>query len=59
MHLWRQVFQQERHPLLDLGCVHGVIVVEHQDDLNRGRAELVQERREDRLDRRWLGFLQQ
>ena len=53
--LWGQVLQQERHPVLDVGRVDHVVVVEHQHDVARHRAELVEQRGEDRLDRRWLG----
>ena len=57
--LWGQVLQQERHPVLDVVRVDHVVVVEHQHDVVRHRAELVEQRGEDRLDRRWLGPLQQ
>ena len=39
--------------------VDDVVVVEHQHDVVRDRAELVEQRGEDRLDRRRLGRLQQ
>jgi hypothetical protein len=52
-----KVLQQERHPALDVRPVDHVVVVEHQHDVVRPRAELVEQRREDRLDRRWPGRL--
>ena len=57
--LWGQVLQQERHPVVDVVCIDHVVVVEHQHDVVRHRAELVEQRREDRLDRRRLGPLQE
>ena len=56
--LWGQVLQQERHPVIDVVRVDHVVVVEHQHDVVRHRAELVEQRGEDRLDRRRLGPLQ-
>ena len=56
---WRQALQQEGDAGMDVVCVDHVFVVEHQHDVLRLRPELVEERREDRLDRRWLGLLQQ
>ena len=53
-----QVLQQERHPVLDVARVDDVVVVEHQHDIVRDGAELVEQRGEDRFDRR-LGRLQE
>ena len=44
----RQVVQQERHALLDVGSVDHVVVVEHEHDIVRHRAELVEQAGEDR-----------
>ena len=51
MHPWRQVFQQERHPVLDVLRVDHVVVIEHQDDAGGHRVELVEQRRKDPSDR--------
>lgn len=56
--LGRQVLQQEGHPVLDLAGVDDVVVVEHQHDLVRERAELVEQRGQDGFDGR-LGRLQE
>ena len=48
-----QMLDQELHSVMDLVRVDQVEVVEHQHDVVRARAELVEQRREDRLDRRW------
>ena len=54
VHPRRHVLEQERHPVLDLAGVDDVVVVEHEHDVVRDRAELVDQRGEDRLDRRRL-----
>ena len=45
------MLEQERHPVLDLGRADRVVVVEHEHQVVREPAELVEERREDGLDR--------
>ena len=47
-----QVLQQEGHPVLDVARVDDVVVVEHQHDVVREGAEVVEQRGEDRFDRR-------
>ena len=44
---------------MDVIGVDHVIVVKDEDDLVRRRAELIHERGEDQLDRRWLRLPQQ
>jgi hypothetical protein len=46
------VLQQEGHPVLHLARVDDVVVVEHQHDIVRERAELVEQRGQDRFHRR-------
>ena len=55
----RQVVEQERHPLLHLGRVDDVVVVEHQHDVVGDGAEVVEQRGEHRLDRGRLRRLQE
>ena len=59
VHLRRQVLEQERDPLVDVLRVDEVVVVEHEDEPLRRRAELIHQGREDRLDRRRLRLPQQ
>ena len=54
----REVLQQERHAVAEVGPVDQVVVVEHQVDVVRCGREFVEHRGEDGLDRR-LGRLQQ
>ena len=54
----REVLQQERHAVAEVGPVDQVVVVEHQVDVVRRGRELVEHRGEDGLDRR-LGRLQE
>ena len=58
MNLWRQVLQQEGHPVLDVARVDQVIVVEHQHHVVADGAEVVEQRGEYRLHLR-LRRLQQ
>ena len=46
-----QVVEQERHGLLHLAGLDEVVVVEHQHDLAAGRADVVEQRGEQHLDR--------
>jgi hypothetical protein len=46
------MFKQEHHAVLDVASVDDVVVVEHQHDIVRNGAELVEQRGEDRFDRR-------
>ena len=54
----REVLQQERHAVADVGPVDQVVVVEHQVNVVRCGREFVEHRGEDGLDRR-LGRLQE
>ena len=54
----REVLQQERHAVADVGPVDQVVVVEHEVDVVRHRREFVEHGGEDGLDRR-LGRLQE
>ena len=54
-----QVLQQECHSVLHVVHVDEVVVVEHQHDVVRHCGELVNQRRENRLDRRLLRRLQE
>jgi hypothetical protein len=51
VHLPREVLEQERHPVLDAACLDQVIVIEHQPDVVRQRAELVEHGGEDSVCR--------
>ena len=53
-----QMVQQEGHPVLHVARVDDVVVVEHQHDVVRDGAEVVEQSGEDRFDRR-LGRLQE
>jgi hypothetical protein len=58
MHLRRQMFEQERRPVLHITGVDDVVVVEHQHQVARD-AEVVEQRGQHPLDRRRLGLLQE
>ena len=58
MHVRREVLQQERHAVAEVGPVDQVVVIEHQNHIIRRGRELVEHRDDDGLDRR-LGRLQQ
>ena len=47
--LGRKMLEEEGHTLVDLVVVDQVVVVEHQPHLTRSGAQLVQQRREDRV----------
>jgi hypothetical protein len=51
--------EQEHHAIVDGARVDEVVVIEHQHDVLRDGAELVEHRREDRFERRRLMRLQQ
>ena len=53
-----QVLQQEGHPVLYVARLDDVVVVEHQHDIVRDCAEVVEQSGQDRFDRR-LGRLQE
>ena len=57
--LRREMVEQEGHPVVDVAGVDDVVVVEHQHDIVRDGAELVEQRGEDRFDRRRLRRLQE
>ena len=59
VHLWRQVLNEECHPVLDVVRIDDVVVVEHQHDVARQPAEVVEQRGKDRCDRRGCGDSQQ
>jgi hypothetical protein len=52
VHLWGEVLQHEGHPVLYVACVDDVVVVEHEHDVVRAGAEVVEQSGEDRFDRR-------
>ena len=51
VHLRREVLEEERHARLDLRTLGEVVVVEHEIHVLGQDAELVENRRQDRLDR--------
>ena len=51
VHLRGQVLQQEDHPVMHLGRLDHVIVVEHQDHIVRNSEQVVDQRSEHRVDR--------
>ena len=51
--------EQERHPVLHIARVDNVVVVEHQHDVTRGGAQVVEQRGKHRFDRRRPGRLQE
>ncbi len=53
------MIEKERHLFLDVRRVDHVIVVEHEHDIVRHSTQPVEQRGQDRLDRRRLGLLQQ
>ena len=55
----RKVIDDVRHSGVDVLAIDQVIVVEHQHDIVADASELIEQQREDRLDRRRLGVLQQ
>jgi hypothetical protein len=58
VHLRREVLEQEGHAGPEFGAVDEVVVVQHQVDVVRDGAELVDHRGQDSLDR-WLARLQE
>ena len=54
VHLWREMVEQEGHPVVDLAGVDDVEVVEHEHDIVRQGAELIEQRGKHRFDRRRL-----
>jgi len=54
-----QMRQQELHAPVDRPRLDGVIVIQHQGAIGRQRGQLVEQRAEDRLDRRRVGRPQQ
>ena len=55
----RQMVEQERHPVLHIERVDDVVVVEHQHDVAREGAQVVEQLGQHRFDRRRLGRMQQ
>ena len=55
----RQMVEQERHPVLHIARVDDVVVVEHQHDVARDGAQVVEQRGKHRLDRGRPGRLQE
>ena len=55
----RQMVEQERHPVLHIAGVDDVVVVEHQHDVARDGAQVVEQRGEHRFDRLRRGGRQQ
>ena len=55
----RQMIQQERHLVLHLARVDDMVVIQHQHDVTRGSAQVVEQNGQHRLDRRRPGRLQQ
>jgi hypothetical protein len=51
VHVWREVLQQEGHPVADIVAVDKVVVVQGQPDLARCCGQLVEERREEKVGR--------
>jgi hypothetical protein len=54
-----EVVEQEGQPFVDLSRVDGVVVVQHQHDIAREGTEFVEQRGEDRVDRRRLRRLEE
>ena len=59
VHVGRQVIEQERDPLVHLWGLDHVVVVEHQQQAAASGGELVEQGRQDRLDRRSLRGLEE
>ena len=49
------MIDEERHPGVDAWGVDQVVVIEHHHDIFLDGVRLVEQRREHRLDRGWLG----
>ena len=52
MQLWRLVLEEERHPVVHLGRLDEVVVVQDQHQVGRQPVEVVEQRSERRIDRR-------
>ena len=55
MQLWRQVIEQKRQGIVYRPGINSVVVVEDEDEIVRNGGDFVEQGRQDRLGRRWLG----